>query len=126
VSITLAVDTARSFQTMIYMGCEPRLNFKTKEHERNRDGVLKWGVTLAVQTRPADGQRSESATVVVTIPGMTDPVAELVPGTPVDVVDMYSGTSTAETRGEGDDLKLRGGRQYFQGSAIVARIPVKS
>jgi hypothetical protein len=107
---------------MIYMGCEPRADFNTGEHQRNAAGVLKWAVTIAVQTRPVNGQRSTAETIVVTVPSNEDPAAALMPGTPVDVLDMYTGTTDPELRNE----KIRGGRQYCQGSAIVARVPVKS
>ena len=120
-SILLAVDTAKSFQAMIFMGCEPRADFNTGEHQRNAAGVLKWGVTLAVQTRPVNGQRSVADTIVVTIPAAENPGASLDPGTPVDVADMYTGSTDPELRGE----KVRGGRQYFQGSAVRPRIAVK-
>jgi hypothetical protein len=114
VSVSIAVDTVRTFSVLIFMGSEPRADFNTGEHQRSKDGVLKWSVTVAAQTIPVNGQRSAAETLSVTIVSPTDPGQDLPPGTPVVLEDLRAGVMDPEQRGE----KIRGGRLYWQSTGV--------
>jgi hypothetical protein len=123
VSVSVAVDTASTFSVLIFMGSEPKADFNTGEHQRNAAGLLKWGVTVAAQTIPANGQRSSAETLSVTIAADSDPGAGLAPGTPVVLEDLRAGVMDPEQRGEG---KIRGGRMFFQASGVRPLVPARS
>jgi len=120
VSVNVAVDTAKTFSVLIFMGVEPKADFNTGEHQRNAAGVLKWGVSIAAQTIPFNGQRPSAETLSVTIAAQKDPAEGLTPGSPVELADLRAGVMDPESRGDG---KIRGGRLFWQASAIR---PVKS
>jgi hypothetical protein len=122
VSVSVAVDTANTFSVLIYMGCEPKADFNTGEHQKNAAGQLKWGVTIAAQTIPANGQRSTAETISATIPAESNPCDGLAPGTPIQLTGLRAGVMDPEQRGE----KIRGGRMYYQASAVRPLVPVRS
>ncbi len=118
-SVSVAVDTAKTFSVLIYMGCEVKADFNTGEAQRNAAGLLKWGVTIAAQTIPVNGQRSTAETLSVTIPAESDPCDGLAPGTPVRLDGLRAGVMDPEQRGEG---KIRGGRMFFQAQSVSAMV----
>jgi hypothetical protein len=121
VSVNIAVDTAKTFSVLIYMGSEPRADFNTGEHQRNAAGTLKWSVTVAAQTIPANGQRSTAETLSVGIASDKDPGAEIQPGTPILLDDLRAGVMDPEQRGE----KIRGGRLFWQATGVRPLIPAR-
>ena len=96
-SVSVAVDTAKTFSVLIYMGCEVKADFNTGEAQRNAAGLLKWGVTIPAESDPCDG---------------------LAPGTPVRLDGLRAGVMDPEQRGE----KIRGGKMFFQAQSVVAMV----
>jgi hypothetical protein len=122
VSVSVAVDTASTFSVLIFMGSEPKADFNTGEHQRNAAGLLKWGVSVAAQTIPVNGQRSTVETLSVTIAAESDPGEGITPGTPVTLPGLRAGVMDPETRGD----KIRGGKMFFQASGVRSAVPARS
>lgn len=121
-SVSIAVDIPATFSVLIYMGCEPKADFNTGEHQRNAAGLPKWAVTLAAQTVPANGQRASAETISVTVPSEANPCDGLNPGLPVQLAGLRAGVMDPEQRGE----KIRGGRLYWQATAVRPLVPARS
>ncbi len=103
-SVSIAVDTARTFSVIILMGVEPKLDFNTKQQQKTKDGILKWAVSVAAHE-----------TMNVTVASPSNPVQDLPPGTPVVLDNLYAGATDPEHNEKGG---IRGGKLFWQASAV--------
>jgi hypothetical protein len=84
------VDQAATFETIMFMGCEPKTKFGTQyEQEMTKEGLGKYVAQLAARFR-AFG-RTQSEILNVGLSGEKDPCADLIPGTPVQLVGFEIG-----------------------------------
>jgi len=123
VSISIAVDTARTFSVIILMGVEPKLDFNTKQQQKTKDGILKWAVSVAAQTVAVNGQRSTAETMSVTVAAPANPVQDLPPGTPVVLENLYAGATDPEHNEKGG---IRGGKLFWQASGVTPLVAASS
>ena len=114
---TYAVDTNRTFSTVILMGSGPRLKFGTQEQEVSANGERKWSIESAVTFHPTSPNMrpvSEVISVVVTGPP-SDPAASIPPGSAIELDGFRVGISPPEQR---DNGRIAGGRPWYQASGI--------
>lgn len=111
---TYTIDAAQTFSTVILMGCVPRTKFQSTEQETDAQGTLKWTVGAAVTFHPQNGMVAQSEVVNVTVASAANPCDGIAPGTPVTLEGFRVGVSPPELK----DGKLRGGRPWYQASAV--------
>jgi hypothetical protein len=97
------VDFAKSFGGAMLLGVEAKMTRADKndpkssmEQARDKDGVLKWTVTLAVQTKSFENTKFENIPISVIAP--YKPYGAIAPGSPVTVEGLELGIM-AQTRG---------------------------
>lgn len=107
-----------SFTGMVLMGSMPREKFgEPGTQERTSDGnVPKWTVEVAVSFPPAQGRKVPSEVIAVTVPGHTDPADGLAVGTPVQLVSLRLGVSTAQLKGD----RVQGGKAWFIADQVTS------
>lgn len=83
------VDFAKTFGGAMLLGIEPKMQRSDKndpksdmEQARDKDGVLKWTVSLAVQTKSVN---AKFETIAITVTSPNKPYGAIPPGTPVTV-----------------------------------------
>lgn len=113
------VDPAR-FSGLMFMSCEPKLDRDTGAQHTTKDGsARKWVVSVAA-TKPAnwDATQMEKDVLSVTVTSADDPADGLVMGTPVTFDDFSVGVMAPEARGEGENMKIRGGRLFWSANGV--------
>lgn len=97
------VDFAKTFGGAMLLGVEPKMQRSDKndpkspmEQARDKDGVLKWTVTLAVQTKSFENTKFENIPITMISPNK--PYGAVQPGTPVTVEGLELGIMP-QTRG---------------------------
>lgn len=91
-----AIDFNKTFGGAMLLGVEPKYTRADKNdaksqqvQARDKDGVLKWTVTLAVQTKSFENTKFENIPITVTSPNK--PYEAILPGTPVTVENLELG-----------------------------------
>jgi hypothetical protein len=97
------VDFNKTFGGAMLLGIEPKQQRSDKtdskspmEHARDKDGVPKWTVSLAVQTKNFENTKFETVQITVTSPNK--PYGAIPPGSPVTVEGLELGIM-AQSRG---------------------------
>jgi hypothetical protein len=91
------VDQARTFSSVLLLGCEPKTAFgDPHRQETAKDGTPKWVAQLAVEFR-AFG-RPQRELINVTVLSGKDPGEGLTPGTPVELIDFEIGVMERKNR----------------------------
>jgi hypothetical protein len=98
------VDFAKTFGGAMLLGIEPKMARADKTDSKSaqvqahdRDGVPKWTVTLAVQTKSFDNMKFETISITVTSPNK--PYGAIPPGSPVTVEKFELGVMPRERGG---------------------------
>ncbi|MFD1502720.1 hypothetical protein [Streptosporangium lutulentum] len=112
---TFAIDSAQTFQFMIFMGCEEKNAFGSTDQEKNAQGIPKWSLQFAVTFHPTPGMKAISEVIAVTITQHGHPADGVPPGTPVELVGLRLGISSPEKNDKGS---IRGGKPWYQASGI--------
>src|SRR6266700_6356049 len=97
------VDFNKTFGGAMLLGIEAKMQRSDKndqkspmEQARDKDGVLKWTVSLAVQTKNFENTKFETIPITVTSPNK--PYGAIQPGSPVTVEGLELGIM-AQSRG---------------------------
>ena len=91
-----AINFDKTFGGAMLLGVEPKMQRADKNdaksqqvQARDKDGTLKWTVTLAVQTKSFENTKFENIPITVTSPNK--PYEAIPPGTPVTVENLELG-----------------------------------
>jgi hypothetical protein len=98
-----AIQFEKTFGGAMLLGVEPKMTRADRndpksamEQARDKDGVLKWTVTLAVQTKSFENTKFENIPITITSPNK--PCGAMPPGSPVAVEGLELGIMP-QTRG---------------------------
>lgn len=121
---TLTVDTS-AWQSVMFIGCERKINRETGDALVSRDGIPKWSVQVLVKAPDGwDPTRVANYGINVGINSVNDPAEGFSEGSQVAFLPALEvGTSPTGFNKKGD--KAVGGQFYYQAESVVpAGIPV--
>lgn len=98
-----AIDFAKTFNGAMLLAIEPKMQRADRndaksamEQAKDKEGVLKWTVTVAVQVKSFESVKFDTVPITVTSP--TRPYAQVAPGSPVVIEGLEMGIM-AQSRG---------------------------
>ena len=111
------VDQAATFSSVLIMDAQPKLVMGSKQQDRTRDGGLKWEAHLFAKFRQFDREVPEHIKVGMVSP--TNPMNDMAPGTPVEVVDLEIGIMPDERKDrQTGEKKIVGAKVWYRCSEI--------
>jgi hypothetical protein len=113
------IDQAATFAGLVFLSCEPKLDFNTKQQQMTKgDNPLpKWEIQVLGAVRDQFGQTSNEV-VKVGIASRTNPAESIAPFTPVSLSDLEVGVMERTKKVDGVE-KVIGVTVWFRCTEIL-------